>query len=56
MRPRSHAAPGAVCLQHCTARIDFTSRASAEADFARTNALRDANEAGLAGVRLRMPD
>ena len=42
--------------QRYTARIDFTSRATAEADFARTNALRDANEADLAGVRLRMPD
>lgn len=38
-----------------TARIDFTSRASAEADFSRTNALRDANEADQAGVRLLMP-
>lgn len=41
--------------QRYTARIDFTSRATAEADLARTNALRDANEADLAGVRLRMP-
>ena len=41
--------------QRYTARIDFTSRVTAEADFARTNALRDANEADLAGVRLRMP-
>ena len=41
--------------QRFTARIDFTSRATAEGDFARTNALRDANEADLAGVRLRMP-
>ncbi len=41
--------------QRYTARIDFTSRVTAEADFARTNALRDADEADLAGIRLRMP-
>lgn len=41
--------------QRYTARIDFSSRATAEADLAQTNALRDANEADLAGVRLRMP-
>jgi hypothetical protein len=47
---------GAPVGQRYAARIDFTSRATAEADFARTNALRDANEADLAGVRLRMAD
>lgn len=38
-----------------TARIDFTNRQTAEADLTRTNALRDPNEADLAGVRLQMP-
>lgn len=41
--------------QRYTARIDFSSRASAEADLARTNALRDPNEAEAVGIRLRMP-
>lgn len=38
-----------------TARIDFSSRASAESDLGRTNALRDPNEADAVGVRLQMP-
>ena len=38
-----------------TGRIDFTDRSTAEADLARTNALRDANEAEGAGVRLVLP-
>jgi Fic family protein len=42
--------------QRYTARIDFSTRASAEADLARTNALRDPNEADAIGIRLRMPD
>ncbi len=42
--------------QRYTARIDFSTRSTAEADLARTNALRDANEADLIGIRLRMPD
>jgi len=41
--------------QRYTARIDFSSRASAEAALARTNALRDPNEADAAGIRLLMP-
>lgn len=41
--------------QRYTARIDFSTRASAEADLARTNALRDPNEADAAGIRLQMP-
>ena len=42
--------------QRYTARIDFSSRQSAEADLSRTNALRDPTEADEVGVRLRMPD
>lgn len=38
-----------------TARVDFTSRGSAEADLTRTSALRDAHEAEDAGVRLTLP-
>ncbi|MHB1164327.1 MAG: Fic family protein [Candidatus Nanopelagicales bacterium] len=38
-----------------TARIDFTSRDSAEGDLERTHALRDAREAEDAGVRLTLP-
>jgi hypothetical protein len=38
-----------------TGRIDFTNRHNTEADLARTNALRDAQEAEGAGVRLLLP-
>jgi len=38
-----------------TARVDFTSRQSAESDLERTNALRDAKDAEDAGVRLTLP-
>lgn len=38
-----------------TARIDFTSRVSADSDLTRTHALRDATDAEGAGVRLVMP-
>jgi hypothetical protein len=38
-----------------TARVDFTDRETAEADLTRTNALRDAQEAEEAGVRLTLP-
>lgn len=38
-----------------TARVDFTSRATAEADLARTHAMLDAREAEEAGVRLTLP-
>lgn len=41
--------------QRWTARIDWSSRETAEADLARTHALRDAREAEDAGVRLLMP-
>ena len=41
--------------QRYTARVDFTDRASAEADLTRTNALRDPNEADDAGIRLTLP-
>jgi fido (protein-threonine AMPylation protein) len=41
--------------QRYIARIDFSSRASAEADLARTNALRDPSEADQYGIRLLMP-
>ena len=41
--------------QRYTARVDFTDRASAEADLTRTNALRDPNEANDAGIRLTLP-
>jgi hypothetical protein len=37
------------------ARIDFTSRVTAEADLARTNAFRDDREAEEAGIRLTLP-
>ena len=38
-----------------TARVDFSSRAAAEADLARTSALLDANVADANGIRLIMP-
>lgn len=38
-----------------TARVDFTGRATAEADFERTNAFRDPAEAEAAGIRLVLP-
>lgn len=38
-----------------TARVDFTSRETAEVDLNRTHALRDAREAEDAGVRLTLP-
>ncbi|MFC6149006.1 MULTISPECIES: Fic family protein [Mumia] len=38
-----------------TARVDFTSRLTAEADLERTHALRDAHSAEEAGVRLTLP-
>lgn len=38
-----------------TARVDFTSRATAEADLEHTHALRDASEAESAGIRLTLP-
>lgn len=38
-----------------TSRVDFTSRATAEADLERTHALRDAREAEDAGIRLVLP-
>ena len=38
-----------------TSRVDFTNRSTAEADLARTHALRDAREAEDAGIRLNMP-
>lgn len=41
--------------QEYTAAIDFSSRASAEADLARTNALRDPREADAYGIRLTRP-
>jgi hypothetical protein len=41
--------------QRYTARIDFTARATAEHDLARTNAFRDPNEAEASGVRLVLP-
>jgi hypothetical protein len=38
-----------------TARVDFSSRATAEADLTRTHALDDAREAEDAGIRLALP-
>lgn len=38
-----------------TARVDFSTRATAEADLARTHALDDAREAEDAGIRLTLP-
>jgi fido (protein-threonine AMPylation protein) len=38
-----------------TAQVDFSSREAAEADLARTNALRDATEAERSGTRLLLP-
>jgi Fic/DOC family len=38
-----------------TARVDFSDRRTAEADLARTSALRDAREAEDAGIRLQLP-
>ncbi|MGD0019963.1 MAG: Fic family protein [Candidatus Limnocylindrales bacterium] len=42
-------------VQRYTARLDLSDRASAERDLARTNALRDPNEADDYGVRLVLP-
>ena len=44
-----------VFARRWTARVDFTSRDTAERDFVRTHALRDAREAEEAGVRLQLP-
>jgi len=41
--------------QRYTARLDLSSRTTAERDFAATNALRDANEAEDYGIRLTLP-
>jgi Fic/DOC family protein len=41
--------------QRWTARIDWSSRGTAEVELSRTNALRDAREAEDAGVRLQLP-
>ena len=41
--------------QRYTARIDFTSRETAESDLLRTNALLDSAEAEDNGVRLVLP-
>jgi hypothetical protein len=41
--------------QRYTAQVDFTSRESAEADLARTHALREPNEADDVGIRLQLP-
>ena len=41
--------------QEYTSAIDFSSRASAEADLSRTNALRDPREADAYGIRLTRP-
>jgi fido (protein-threonine AMPylation protein) len=41
--------------QRYTARVDFSSRSAAESDLARTNALREANEADAIGIRLQLP-
>ena len=38
-----------------TAQVDFSTRERAEADLARTNALRDSTDAEAAGVRLVLP-
>lgn len=38
-----------------TARIDFSTRATAEADLTRTHAFDDAREAEEAGIRLELP-
>jgi Fic family protein len=38
-----------------TARVDFTSRATAEADLSRTHAFDDARDAEDAGIRLTLP-
>lgn len=38
-----------------TAQVDFSSRRTAELDFVRTHALRDAREAEAAGIRLLLP-
>jgi hypothetical protein len=38
-----------------TARVDFTSRESADADLRRTNAFTDSHEAEAAGIRLELP-
>lgn len=41
--------------QRFTARVDFSSMASAQADLIRTNALRDPYEAEQSGIRLQLP-
>jgi hypothetical protein len=41
--------------QRYTARIDFSTRDSAERDLGRTNAFRDPNEADAYGIRLQLP-
>lgn len=41
--------------QRYTAKVDFSSRESAEADLARTNAFREPNQADAVGIRLTMP-
>jgi fido (protein-threonine AMPylation protein) len=41
--------------QRYTARINFTTIATAEADLSRTNAFRDPYEAEQAGIRLELP-
>jgi hypothetical protein len=41
--------------QRYTARVDFSTRETAEADLDRTNAFRDSNEAESAGVDLTLP-
>jgi Fic family protein len=41
--------------QRYTARVDFSSRESADADLTRTNAFRDPTEADNAGIRLTLP-
>jgi hypothetical protein len=38
-----------------TARVDWSTRAAAEADLVRTHALRDAREAEDSGLRLTLP-
>ena len=41
--------------QRCSARIDFSTRESAEADLVPTNAFRDSTEAEDVGLRLLLP-
>lgn len=42
--------------QRYTGRVNFSDRTTAEADLARTNALREASEADAVGIRLQMPN